>query len=110
MRTFIETPNFTKKWIACGLTDEDLRILENVLLRNPKLGDAIRGTGGIRKIRIPCNDHGKRAGGRVIYVDIEVKEKIFLLDIYTKSERMDLTEQEKKILRKLVNVLEEEGV
>lgn len=41
MRTFIETPTFTRKWIAYGLTDEDLRTLENILLKNPKMGDVI---------------------------------------------------------------------
>ena len=59
------------------MTDEGLRELENVLLRNPKAGDTIQGTGGIRKIRIPMDNTGKRGGGRVIYVDIEVKEIIY---------------------------------
>ncbi len=107
-RTFKEVPSFTEKWRALGLTDEDLRELENILLRNPKLGDAIPGTGGIRKIRIPIDNIGKRGGGRVIYVDIEVKECIYLLNIYMKNEKTDLTEKEKKMLRKLVDVLKEE--
>ena len=47
-RTFIEVPMFTKKWHELGLTDDDLRNLENVLLKNPKDGDAIQGTGGLR--------------------------------------------------------------
>lgn len=107
-RTFIETPSFTKKWSSYGLTDEDLRMLENVLLKNPKTGDAIQGTNGIRKIRIPFSSHGKRGGGRVIYVDIEIKDKIYLLDIYIKNEKINLTEQEKIFLKKLVNILREE--
>lgn len=52
-RTFIEVPLFTKKWKELGLTDEDLRDLQNILLQNPKSGDVIQGTGGLRKIRIP---------------------------------------------------------
>ncbi len=75
-RTFIEVPMFTKKWRELGLTDENLRDLENILLENPKAGDAIQGTGGMRKIRIPLEHSGKRRGGRVIYVDIEIKETI----------------------------------
>lgn len=108
MRTFIETASFTKKWNSYGFTDDDLRMLENVLLKNPKSGDAIQGTGGIRKIRIPYQTQGKRGGGRVIYIDIEVKEKIYLLDIYVKNESIDLTEQEKAFLKKLVCILKEE--
>ncbi|MCD7905662.1 MAG: type II toxin-antitoxin system RelE/ParE family toxin [Clostridiales bacterium] len=91
-----------------GLTDDDLRTLEGILLKDPKIGNAIQGTGGIRKIRIPYNETGKRGGGRVIYVDIEVKECIYLLDIYVKNEKINLTEKEKKILKNLVDILKEE--
>lgn len=107
-RTFKEVPSFTAKWQALGLDDEDLRTLENILLRDPKTGPAIPGTGGIRKIRIPIEDSGKRGGGRVIYVDIEVKECIYLLNVYAKNEKTDLTEKEKKLLKKLVDILKEE--
>lgn len=107
-RTFKEVPSFTAKWQSLGLTDEDLRTLENILLRDPKTGDAIQGTGGLRKIRIPMEDTGKRGGGRVIYVDIEVKECIYLLNVYAKNEKTDLSEKERKMLKKLVEVLKEE--
>ena len=104
-RTFKEVPSFTAKWQSLGLTDEDLRTLENILLKNPKMGNAISGTGGIRKLRIPIDNIGKRSGGRVIYVDIEVKECIYLLNVYAKNEKTDLTSKEKKMLKKLVGVL-----
>lgn len=107
-RTFREVPSFTAKWQALGLTDDDLRVLENILLRNPKEGKTISGTGGLRKIRIPVENIGKRGGGRVVYVDIEVKECIYLLDVYTKNEQSDLTEKEKRMLKRLVDVLREE--
>ena len=72
-RTFIEVPQFTKKWQLLGLTDNDLKLLQEVLLTDPKAGDAIKGTGGLRKIRIPMENKkkGKRSGARVIYIDIE---------------------------------------
>ena len=38
-RTFIEVPMFTKKWKELGLTDDNLRDLENILLDNPKAGE-----------------------------------------------------------------------
>ena len=107
-RTFKETPFFSEKWQTLGLTDDDLRILENILLKNPKTGKSIIGTGGLRKIRIPVYDNGKRSGGRVIYVDVEVKECIYLIDVYLKSEKSDLNAKERKMLKKLVTVLKEE--
>lgn len=107
-RTFIEVPSFTAKWKSFGLTDDDLKTLEEILLKDPKTGDTISGTGGLRKIRIPVEDTGKRGGGRVIYVDVEIKECIYLIDVYMKNEQTDLSEKEKKMLAKLVKVLKEE--
>ena len=101
-RTFIEVPMFTRKWKELGLNDDDLRRLENELLENPKAGDAIQGTGGIRKIRIPIENSGKRGGGRVIYVDVELKETIYFINVYAKNEQDDLTEDEKKAFKAIV--------
>ncbi|NBK91056.1 addiction module toxin RelE [bacterium 1XD21-13] len=106
-RTFIEVPIFTNRWKELGLTDENLRELETILLENPKAGDAIQGTGGIRKIRIPVGNTGKRGGGRVIYVDIEIKETIYFINVYAKNEKDDLTEDEKKAFKAVVKVLKE---
>lgn len=106
-RTFIEVPMFTRKWKELGLTDENLRDLENELLENPKAGDVIQGTGGLRKIRIPMPNSGKRGGGRVIYVDIELREIIYFINVYTKNEKDDLTEDEKKAFKALVTILKE---
>ena len=107
-RTFIEVPLFTKKWKELGLTDEDLRDLQNILLQNPKSGDVIQGTGGLRKIRIPMKGRGKSGGSRVIYVDIEIKEVIYFINVYTKYEKDDLTEDEKKAFKAVVKMLKEE--
>lgn len=107
-RTFIEVPLFTKKWKDLGLTDEDLRNLQNDLLINPKAGDVIQGTGGLRKIRLAMDNTGKRGGARTIYVDVELKETIYFINVYAKNEKDDLTEDEKKAFKAIVKVLKEE--
>ena len=107
-RTFIEVPMFTKKWKELGLTDANLRDLENELLENPKAGDTIQGTDGLRKIRIPLENTGKRGGGRVLYVDIELKETIYFINVYTKNEKEDLTEDEKKAFKAVIKILKGE--
>ena len=107
-RTFIEVPQFTKKWKELGLSDESLRELQNILLKNPKAGDTIQGTGGLRKIRIPLENTGKRSGGRVLYVDIELKETIYFVNVYTKNEKDDLTEDEKKAFKAVIKILKGE--
>lgn len=107
-RTFKEVPIFTRKWKELGLSDEILRDLQNILLKNPKSGDVIQGTGGLRKIRIPLEDTGKRGGGRVLYVDVELKDTIYFINVYTKNEKDDLTEDEKKAFKAVIKVLKEE--
>lgn len=107
-RTFIEVPTFSRKWKELGLTDDNLRELQKILLNNPQAGDVVRGTGGLRKIRIPLENIGKRGGGRVIYVDIEYKETIYFINVYTKNEKDDLTEEEKRAFKAVVKILKEE--
>lgn len=107
-RTFIEVPTFTKKWFELGLSEQDLINLQNLLLSDPKAGDVIKGTGGLRKIRINYNEHGKRGGARVLYVDIEIKETIYFINVYSKNEKDDITELEKKAYKAVIRLLKEE--
>ncbi len=105
IRDFIQTERFAKKWSEMGLTDDDLQTLETMLLRDPKLGDDISGGAGVRKLRFAYNGHGKRGGARVIYIDLEVKEHIILLDIYAKNEKDNLSDKEVALLSKLAKQL-----
>jgi len=67
-RKFIYTDPFRRCWKAMGLNDNDLLALEEILLKSPRCGDVIEGTGGARKMRIQLGGHGKSGGGRVIGV------------------------------------------
>lgn len=106
-RTFIEVPMFTKKWNELKLNDEILKDLQNILLNDPKSGNVIQGTGGLRKIRIPMKNKGKSSGSRVIYIDIELKKTIYFLNVYSKNEKDNLTDDEKKALKTMVKILKE---
>ena len=91
-----------------GLHDEELKLLEDILLENPQKGDVIEGTSGARKMRIQMNGHGKRGGGRVIYVDIFEKEKLYFILAYPKNVQTDLTEQQKKVVRQMIEAIKGE--
>ncbi len=82
-----------------GLTDDDLRHLQEELLADPKVGAVMRGTGGVRKMRFAFEQRGKSGSVRVIYVDFEVYEKIFLITAYPKSEKDDLTDAERNEIK-----------
>lgn len=107
-REFVYTEPFRKCWKAMGLSEDDLKKLEVILLENPQLGDAIEGTGGARKMRIQIENRGKSGGGRVIYVDVFEKEKLYFLLAYPKNVQDNLTPDQKKQVRKLVEAIKKE--
>ena len=83
--------------------DDDAHIaLQKVLVLNPSAGDVIEGTGGIRKIRVAAKGHGKRGGARVIYYHFVSDSQIALLMIYPKNEQQDLTTDERKALKAVI--------
>ena len=102
------TPGFEKSWAAMNLGDDELRGLQNLLIEDPEAGDVIQGTGGARKVRIPLEGRGKSSGGRVIYVDVVVRERIYLLMAYPKNVQTDLSPDQKKMVRKVVETIKEE--
>ena len=105
-RTFIELPLFRSKWKALGLNDDDLKRLQEEILLDPKIGAVMKETGGIRKMRFAFEHRGKSGSVRVIYIDFEVYEKIYLLTAYPKNEKDNLSKAERNELRELVVVLE----
>lgn len=107
-REFVYTEPFRKCWKAMGLSEDDLKKLEEILLENPQLGDVIEGTGGARKMRIQIENRGKSGGGRVIYVDVFEKEKLYFLLAYPKNVQDNLTSDQKKQVRKLVEAIKKE--
>lgn len=96
----IETPVFTEQ-VKELLSDEEYGRLQWHLALYPNAGDVIQGTGGLRKVRWSSATGGKRGGVRVIYFHISARKQIRLLLIYRKGIKDDLTQREKKVLRKL---------
>lgn len=105
---FIESSSFTRS-IGDYLTDEGYREFQICLILNPGVGKVMPGCGGLRKIRYvdPQRGKGKRGGLRIIYLFIPERDWIFLLDIYGKDEKDDLTANEKKILAGLATRVKE---
>ena len=101
-RTFI-----AKRWNEIGLGETELTQLQIMLLKDPESGPVIEGTGGIRKVRFPIENRGKRGSVRVCYTDFADYEVIYLITAFTKNEQSNLTDEEKNVLRKLVKSLRE---
>lgn len=105
-RQCIHGTAFERGWKELGLTDEDLRRLQHELLQNPKVGDVMRGTGRLRKMRFSFEHHGKSGSTRICYVDFEVQEIIYLLAVFAKNEKENLSKAERNCLKKKMDILE----
>jgi hypothetical protein len=81
-------------------------------MQDPERGSVIPGCGGLRKVRLsqPSRQKGKRGGARVIYLHIPEADWIFLLDVYGKNEKVNLTGRERKMLKKLIDQLKHEAI
>lgn len=105
-RQFILGTAFERGWKALGLTDDDLRRLQHELLQNPKAGDVMRGTGRLRKMRFSFEHRGKSGSTRICYVDFVVQEVIYLLAVFAKNEKENLSKAERNLLKKKIDILE----
>ena len=97
---FIETPVFTRQ-VRELLSDEAYAAFQWHLAVNPRAGEVIQGTGGLRKVRWSAPGSGKRGGVRVIYFHVAAEAQVRLLLIYRKGVKDDLTVAEKRTLRRL---------
>lgn len=97
----VETHVFTRQVLAL-LSDEEYTQLQLALVIRPDAGRLIPGGGGLRKLRWQAKGHGKRGGVRIIYYWAVSQERILLLYIYAKGEQDDLTPDQLKTLRRLM--------
>ena len=101
---FIETPTFTRM-VTELLSDDEYRELQNALVEDPGRGDLIKGGGGIRKLRHAVQGRGKSGGVRVIYYWVKDNHQIFMLVVYPKTKKDNLSDKETAILRDYVKGL-----
>jgi hypothetical protein len=102
--TVTETPYFENE-AKNLITDEEKTDFINYIAENPETGDLIIGTGGLRKIRTGAKNQGKRGGARVVYYYHDDDMPLYLLSIYGKNKKSDLSSDEKKAMKTLVNHL-----
>jgi hypothetical protein len=97
---FVEAPTFTEL-VPEYLSDDEYAALQQFLVRDPEAGDVISGTGGFRKVRWadPRRRKGKRGGLRVIDFHFVADNQIWLMTLYGKDEIVDLTAEEKRVLK-----------
>lgn len=99
-RVFYKSPTFARQTTDLGAW-EQVDDLKRRLDHEPTLGDVIKGSGSLRKVRIPLPGRGARDGGRVIYFQIVDPATVLLLAIYAKADQADLDADDLKALMRL---------
>ena len=86
------------------LDDDAFKRLQEELMGNPEVGDVIKGTGGLRKMRFAdeMRGKGKRSGLRIIYYWRMSEDQFWLFSVFDKDEASDLTAKQRETLRKIL--------
>ena len=98
---FIESAAFTRR-LPDVLDDDAFAELQSYLMLHPGAGAVIQGTGGLRKLRWAASGRGKRGGARVVYYHVDAEAQVWLLLIYAKNTKDDLSPAEKRLLKQLL--------
>ena len=98
----VETTIFTRL-IRELLSDDDYKKFQLALVNRPDMGDLIKGSGGLRKVRWSLPSGGKRGGIRVIYYWAVDDEQLRMPYVYPKGERENLSSEQLNQLRKIVS-------
>ena len=107
-REFIYMRKFSKEWERLGLGDLELAQLENYLMENPDAGKVMEGTGGLKKVRWALPHQGKSGSIRALYIDFIFADIIYMIDLFPKNEKENLTQAERNSIRDLVKAIGEE--
>ncbi|WP_082911037.1 type II toxin-antitoxin system RelE/ParE family toxin [Magnetospirillum moscoviense] len=89
-----ETPQYLKDCAAAGLTEDERKAIVDSVAGDPRQGVEIRGSGGVRKIRVAGRGKGKSGGYRVMLAYITPHAPVYLLALLSKGDRANFTAAE----------------
>ena len=99
MQTVVETPSYLA--LARKLFSEpEMSEIVAMVAADPKCGDLMRETGGFRKVRVRLGNRGKSGGARVVYIYRDESFPVFLITVFAKNEKANLTKRERNELKK----------
>lgn len=108
MQTVVETPAYLKAAKASGMTDAEMTAAVDMLALDPSAGDLMKGTGGCRKVRLAGRGKGKSGGYRLITFYWTPDQPVFLLTVFGKGEKANLTNAEKVMLTAVTRTISRE--
>lgn len=108
MHCVVEIDQFCRSAADVGMSDDEVLRLKVFLSESPEAGDPIPGTGGARKLRFAKPGKGKSGGYRVVTFYTGENIPVFLMDVYDKGEKINLSARERAELKKELESFAEE--
>jgi hypothetical protein len=105
--TIVETPVFIRQAASC-MSDAERMAAIDMVASDPECGDLIQGTGGIRKVRFAIGAKGKSGGVRIMYFFKGPQIPIFMLTVFAKSSKANLTPKQRNALAKVAKAIADE--
>jgi len=104
MLTVAELPEYIRR-VSKLMAESERQDIVDYLAAHPRAGDLMEGTGGIRKLRWRRGGRGKSGGVRVIYYYHSDRMPLYLLTVFAKNERANLSKADRNALAALVTTL-----
>lgn len=105
MQTVIETNAYLAAAKDAGMSADEMTDVVDLIASDPEAGDMMPGCGGARKLRVAKAGKGKSGGYRVITYFAGTARPVFLLTVFGKNERANLTKSERNALASMTKDL-----
>ena len=107
MHSVIQTVSFEAAFKSAKMGDDEVTATVDFIASNPKGGEVMVGTGGVRKARIAKPGKGKSGGYRIVWWFGGDDVPVFLLTVFGKNDKDNLSKTECNALRRLTATLRE---
>ena len=107
MQTVIETESYLRDAKGAGMAEDERTAAVDLVASDPESGDLLQGTGGVRKARLAGRGKGKSGGYRIVWYFGGRDIPVFLLTVFGKGEKANLTQGERNVLHAMVSGLKE---
>lgn len=87
------------------MNSEEMTNAVDLVAADPEVGVLMQGTGGVRKVRLAGRGKGKSGGYRIVYFYGGGDIPVFLLTVFGKGEKANLTQGERNALRQMTTLL-----
>jgi hypothetical protein len=101
MHTVAQTRAFDRAAAAAGMSEDEIAGLVDFLAENPAAGEELAGTGGCRKLRVAGRGKGKSGGYRTITFYSGDHIPVFLITVFSKGEKANLSKAERNVLHEI---------